>query len=256
LKVLIVDDEPLEREVLMDIVKKSDLGIVECIEVENGADAVEIMNKDCIDIVVMDIRMPVMDGITAAKLMKQDFPNLKIVFLTAYNEFDYALQTIKIGVEDFLLKPVRPEEFIQTLEKVTTNLETDSVDRKLPPQSNSMVDSVIEYIGEHLEDKLTLQQLADYVYLHPQYLSRLFKQEKGITITEFITMKRIEKSKSLLISTQESITDISEKCGFTDLNYFSRVFSKIEGVSPKKYRQYEQTLRKEKKNQHYFNKIM
>jgi two-component system, response regulator YesN len=69
-------------------------------------------------------------------------------------------------------------------------------------------------------------------------------------------MKRIEKSKSLLISTQESITDISEKCGFTDLNYFSRVFSKIEGVSPKKYRQYEQTLRKEKKNQHYFNKIM
>jgi two-component system, response regulator YesN len=256
LKVLIVDDEPLEREVLMDIAKKSDLGIVECIEAENGADAVETINKGCIDIVVMDIRMPVMDGITAAKLMKQDFPSLKIVFLTAYNEFDYALQTIKIGVEDFLLKPVRPEEFIQTLEKVTTNLETDSVDKKSPPQSNSMVDSVIEYIGEHLEDKLTLQQLADYVYLHPQYLSRLFKQEKGITITEFITMKRIEKSKSLLISTQESITDISEKCGFTDLNYFSRVFSKIEGVSPKKYRQYEQTLRKEKKNQHYFNKIM
>ncbi|MCQ6265901.1 response regulator [Fictibacillus sp. WQ 8-8] len=253
---MIVDDEPLEREVLLDVLSKSSIEFYRCLEAENGSEALEHLHHEWIDIVVMDLKMPVMNGIHAASLIKDQFPQVKIIILTAYNDFDYALKTIKIGVEDFLLKPVSPEEFLASLQKAIKTMDVSSLNEHKEENSNETILSVTRFIQHHLQDKLTLKQLAERVYFHPQYLSRLFKQETGRTITEYITLKRIEKSKELLVNSKTSITDISQQCGFTDINYFSRVFSKMEGVPPKKYRDYQEDLRKEKLNQPYFNKMI
>jgi two-component system, response regulator YesN len=255
MNVLIVDDEPLEREVLMDIVKRNNFRIKNCMTAENGAEAVQVVQKQSIDVVVLDIKMPVMDGIMAAKIMKQHHPDLKVIFLTAFNDFDYALQTIKIGVEDFLLKPVRPQEFMDALRKVTGKAEQQNKVANAGIASPHIIEIVTEFISEHLGEKLSLARIAEIVHLHPQYLGRLFKQEKDMTVSEFITMKRIEKAKKWLIHSDQTVTEIGEACGFADVNYFSKVFSKLEGVPPKKYRKYNQLVNAEKKN-HYFNKIM
>lgn len=256
MNLLIVDDEPLEREVLMDVVKKNHIGITHCLEAVNGASALEIVTSESIDIVVMDIKMPVMDGITAAKVMKERSPHLKVLFLTAYNEFDYALQTIKLGVVDYLLKPVRPDEFIQALKKVTGPTKDQTSEEIHQHQSNNIIETITTFIHDHVEEKLTLVQLSEVVHLHPQYVSRLFKQEMGMTLTDYITVRRIEKAKELLANSKKTIADISEQCGFTDPNYFTRVFKKLEGCPPKQYRENEQQLKREKVNRQYFNKIM
>lgn len=247
LNVLIVDDEPLEREVLMDVVRKSKLGITKCTEAVNGAAAVDIINNQKVDIVMMDIKMPIMNGLSAAQHIKKKYPNMKIVFLTAYNEFDYALQTIKIGAEDYLLKPARPEEVIQALSKVINKFNQIIGNEGYEIPANSIVEVITTYINGNLHEKLTLEQLAGYVHLHPQYLGRLFKQEMHVTITEYITRKRIEKSKELLECSQKTITEISEICGFSDSNYFTRVFRKMEGIPPKEYRKNKQLLKREKR---------
>ncbi|WP_158735623.1 response regulator [Alteribacillus sp. YIM 98480] len=256
MNLLIAEDEPLEREVIMEMVKRHNPGIKQCIEANNGASAVEIVSNESIDIVLMDIKMPILDGISAAKIMKQNTPQLKILFLTAYNDFDYALNTIKIGAEDFLLKPVRPEEFIEAIKKVIESMDETVTDMKDSVESNSVVEMITNYINVKLDHKITLEQVARYVHLHPQYVSRLFKQQTGMTITEFITVKRIEKSKEYLRNSQKAITEISQSCGFTDANYFTRVFRKMEGMPPKQFRKNEQALKKEKINRHYFNNIM
>ncbi|WP_054636585.1 response regulator [Thalassobacillus sp. C254] len=253
MNLLIVDDETLEREVLRDIVKKSNLNIGICLEAANGLTALEITKKNKIDLILMDIKMPILDGLSAAKMVKQIDPNIKIIFLTAYNEFDFALQTIKIGAEDFLLKPVRPKEVVESLQKVVTSAGNNGL---LEEQRSSVIEKINSYIKSNIDEKLTLEQLARVVHLHPQYISRLFKQEMGMTFTDFITKKRIEKSKELLVKSKKNITEISELCGFSDPNYFSRVFRKMEGEPPMQYRKNETLLRKEKLNKHYFNRIM
>ncbi|WP_354000721.1 response regulator transcription factor [Sporosarcina newyorkensis] len=252
MKLLIVDDEPLEREVLLDIVKKSNLGFIECLEAKNGLLAVDIASTTLIDVMLIDIKMPKMDGLTAAKLIKKMNPEIKIIFLTAFNEFDYALQTIKIGVEDYLLKPVRPEELVGSLTKVVES--TDIQEIETP--STEVIEQLITYIKGHLEDKLTLNELSQLVHLHPQYLSRLFKQKMDRSLTEYITSTRLEKSKELLVDSQYTITEISRLCGFSDSNYFTRVFRKQEGIPPSHYRKNEQLLKKERVKKTYIHSII
>ncbi|ARF18025.1 hypothetical protein SporoP17a_12515 [Sporosarcina ureae] len=237
---------------MLNIVKKSNLGFVECLEAKNGLLAVDIASTTTIDVLLIDIKMPKMDGLTAAKIIKKTNPHTKIIFLTAFNEFDYALQTIKIGVEDYLLKPVSPEELVQSLTKAVEI--TDMQDIEFA--STEVIEQLTTYIKGHLEEKLTLKELSRQVHLHPQYLSRLFKQEMNRPITEYITSARLEKSKELLLSTQYTITEIGQLCGFSDSNYFTRVFKKQEGMPPTQYRKNELLFRKEQIKKTYIHSII
>ncbi|HEY9577348.1 MAG TPA: response regulator, partial [Pseudobacillus sp.] len=88
MNLLIVDDEPLEREVLTMIINKGKLGIDRVVEAKNGMDAVQLATEKQIDLVLMDIEMPVMDGLTAARMIKKNLPDCRIIFLTANNEND------------------------------------------------------------------------------------------------------------------------------------------------------------------------
>lgn len=256
MNLLIVDDEPLEREVLMDIIQKANLGIQNCLEAINGSVAVDMVNNNGIDIVLMDIKMPVMDGIAAAKIMKKKNPNIKLLFLTAFNDFDYALQTIKLGIDDFLLKPVSPNEIIEALKKVIESMDPIITKESTSNQPIVIIRTLISYIKNHIQEKLTLEELSGLVHLHPQYISRLFKQEMNMTITEYITVERIEKSKKMLVETQNTMMEISIACGFSDSNYFTRVFRMREGIPPSQYRKNELLLKKERLHRQYFNKIM
>ncbi|WP_416054312.1 helix-turn-helix domain-containing protein [Fictibacillus sp. KU28468] len=95
----------------------------------------------------------------------------------------------------------------------------------------------MEYIENNLHLELNLDTLSSLVHLYGQYLSRLFKQETGCTITQYITVCRLEKAKKCFIYSSENAMEISEKCGFSDPNYFARVFKKYEGVTPTQYQQ-------------------
>ncbi len=125
-KLLIADDEPLERDTLEMFIKQSKLPIT-CIKVKNGKEAVnEVLNApnaEPIQIVFLDIQMPILSGLEAAEIIHLEKPDVIIVFLTAWGVFDLAQQAIRSGAQDYLVKPVKRETIIQVLQKMIEKLE-------------------------------------------------------------------------------------------------------------------------------------
>lgn len=241
---MIVDDEPLEREVLASMIKQYDFELSHIFEAQNGADAVHLATQEQIDVVIMDIKMPVMDGITAAEIIKKEVKDCRVLFLTAYDEFDYAIRSIKLKADDYILKPAHPDEIRQALQPLLPS--SARKDNHSPPASHEhpVVTKVVRYIEQHLNQNLTLDLLSGYVHLHPQYLCRLFKQGTGLTITQYVTNLRLQRAKHLIENTACSISEISVSCGFSDANYFARVFKKKEGITPTQYQQRVKTYKK------------
>ncbi len=101
---------------------------------------------------------------------------------------------------------------------------------------SDVVFKITNYIKKNCAEKLTLDSLAKEVYLSKSYLSSIFKQETGMSLTSYITKVRIEKSKKLLLEDCISLAIISSQCGFKDQSYFTKVFKKETGVSPKRFR--------------------
>lgn len=103
----------------------------------------------------------------------------------------------------------------------------------------------IQYINRNLGNRITLKQLGDECGRNPVYLSRLFKKECRITVSEFIRNRRVYEAKRYLSRTQESITAIALLTGFEDPNYFSRTFTRVTGISPTRYRRENSGLENE-----------
>lgn len=116
-KLVIVDDELTEIKFVRYVVTTFKLPFYICGEGETGEEAIELVRKNHADFVIMDINMPLMDGLIAASIIKREYPLTKIYLLTAYESFEYARQAVKVDVDDYLLKPIRPEQLVDVLKK-------------------------------------------------------------------------------------------------------------------------------------------
>lgn len=127
--ILIVDDERIERNGIIMLLKRLSInaGIVEA---ANGKEAYEYLCSDeaeHIDILLTDVKMPFMDGITLIKKLNEDNIKLKTIIFSGYNEFEYAKLAVKLGVKDYILKPVDPVEFENTIKKVCAELDEERI---------------------------------------------------------------------------------------------------------------------------------
>lgn len=101
---------------------------------------------------------------------------------------------------------------------------------------NDAVRKVMDYVKRNYAKKLTLEEIARNAYLSRAYLSSIFKEETGESLSSYINRVRIDKSRSLLLDPSISLVEVANRCGFEDQSYFTRVFKRITGVSPKRYR--------------------
>ena len=139
-------------------------------------------------------------------------------------------------------------QFLQNLQKITTMdtlchklqeiVETfsESMFNSIPSKNSEIIKKAMLYISENFNTPLTLEEVAAYVHLHPSYFSTLFKNSTGSSFKEYLNMVRIEESKRLLSNTDYSIIDIAVATGFEDQSYFSKVFKKYTGLTPKQFR--------------------
>lgn len=240
-KLMIVEDEPLERLALRKIILKLFYNITIVEDAKNGTEAVEKAKMLRPDIILMDIRMPETTGLEAQERIIKVLPNVRTIILTAYSEFDYAQKAIKYGVIDYLLKPVRPDDLKKSIdyaiESLTINTPVRAQNKNDDIMNKDILEKVLNYIEQYYCSELTLHTVAEFVHLNPQYLSRYFKNKMGVTFTEFVAKLRIEKAKQLFLKTNYPIHRIATELGFSDPAYFNKVFKKYEKQSPYKYKQ-------------------
>ena len=241
-KLMIADDEPLIRRGIKQLIDLSSLQIGEIHEASTGEEALKVFEEFKPEIVLMDINMPKIDGLSVAKKIKSINPDTKIAIITGYNYFDYAQTAIKIGVEDYILKPVTKSEIEALLVKVVSKLNEEKRQRELlalasEEDSSSGTQHFEKLILEQLTNpNLALGELAKQLGFSTNYLSLLIKKELGMSFQEYVTQQRIQRAKRLLLSTDMKIYEVALAVGIEDMNYFSYRFKSIVGVSPKSFR--------------------
>ena len=247
IKVLIVDDEKYVR---MGIKGDTDWSLIGCEvvgEASNGEEALEVAEATRPDLVISDIRMPKMDGIKLAEKLLDKYPDTKIIFLTAYSEFEYARQAVRLGVSDYLLKPFQDGELegaIQRLLHLHPNAPAE--DKELEKEliclkskdaiENKYVQLAVEYIEKHYsESDFSVGKLAESLSVSEGHISRLFKSETDTSINNYLTKYRIRKSMDYLKDINVKIYEVTDKVGYQDIAYFSNTFKKLVGKSPSDY---------------------
>src|SRR5690625_3611429 len=149
IKMLIVDDEPIICKGLSKTIPWCDLGIDVVGTAYDGKQALSFMHKESVDIVLTDVYMPEMDGLELSEHLSKNFPNTKIIMLSGYDEFEYARQAVRLGVEDYLLKPVDIDELVGLVEKI----------------KQTIIDHQIK-IQKHKQE-LIMQQMLHYLFGSP-----------------------------------------------------------------------------------------
>jgi two-component system, response regulator YesN len=170
LKLMIVDDENLFREALIKTIPWNDLGFEVCCEAENGFDALEKIAEFKPDIALVDINMPMMDGIELAAEIKESGLDVRVIIITGYNEFSYARQAIEVGVENYLLKPIDEDQLIKVL---------NSVKKKIDIKIDELKKQVIVY--KPLLKEMLLNSLLQG--------TRLFAEKELITLKKSLTIE-------------------------------------------------------------------
>lgn len=242
-KVLLVEDEPVIREGLKTMIERLTTGFTVKAEAQNGKEALRLLHSEMPDLIVTDIRMREMDGLSMIGKIREMYEDLPIIIISGYGDFQYAQKALKFGVSDYLLKPIDRVELVATFDKVRKLLDLknqDDGDRaqvgKQAGEERQLIRKVKAFIQNHTDGDLRLQTLADYVHLHPIYLSKLFKTETGENFSDYVTRIRMKRAKQLLRETNLKVYDISRLAGYQSPKHFMMVFKKEVGMTPRQYR--------------------
>lgn len=250
-RVLVVDDEPIERMMLAKTLQKAVGDSCSIFEARNGREALEVFEQEDIQIAILDIEMPGINGLEAARIMREKKESCVIIFITAFDEFSYAKQAISVRAIDYILKPYESKEVIYAVEegkrlidkynKVLKTKDTvevvDGVEEKIGDVRLSLAKETIDtYIKTHYMDDISMHDLACVMNYSDAHFCKLFKQCFKENFTAYLTEYRINIAKKMLEDPRWNIKDIGTASGYVDSNYFARVFKRVAGCTPTEYR--------------------
>lgn len=229
-KLIIVEDERIIREGLVSF--EWDTIRVEVVAAfDNGLSALEFLKENAVDIALVDMRMPIMDGIELIKCIRKECFQISIVCLSGYSDYEYLRECMQLGVKDYLLKPTKKQELFLTISRLVKEKEQDDI-----KSQNYVIAKALEYIEQNYEHPIKLTDVAEYVCLSTVYFSRVFKQRMGVGFVEYLTDFRIEKAILLMKDPTIKINMIAEQVGFFSSRYFAETFKNRKGMTPSEYR--------------------
>ena len=236
LQVVLVDDEIMIRE---GFKRLFDWASHDCEVVGEAADGMEALAQiDHLqpDIVIMDINIPIINGLKVIQTSRMKYPDMAFIIVSGYDDFSYCREALRMRITDYILKPVNYEEFGSCIDRLKIALYEKRKTEEQDAQEERTITGIIRYLQEHLDKEISLNILADEFHLSSQYISQLFKSEIGVNFLAYLTSIRMERAKKLLLATSLSIGEISEKCGYADYRVFTKAFKKEEGSTPSQYR--------------------
>ncbi|WP_079410185.1 response regulator transcription factor [Paenibacillus ferrarius] len=351
MKVVIIDDEFWTRDSIRRLGDWTRFGITQIEEAEDGLKGLNIIQDILPEIVITDMKMRGMGGIELLQKLTEDYPFVRKIVVSGYEDFSYTKQAILSRVDEYILKPINPEELNQGLEKAIRELRisrglhaVQPLDKEIlkvittykqiiartfqelhlediqgrflelgrqleeqgalqPGINNSLykqfmllleeqasmagaditfmlpihtgaffvtdntpimqwievlssayaavleelilrrksksridIEDIRQFIERSFAEPITLESIANRFFISKEHLSRTFKQETGSTVMDYIIFKRMEKAKLLLQDPSVSIKSAAEAVGYSDLNYFHRIFKKMTGNTPAQLR--------------------
>lgn len=335
-RVIVVDDELVIRSGITHFINSEMKDFDVLNSFSDGAEAIDYLKTNDIDLVISDIKMTHVSGIELAKYIFENRPSIKVILLSGYREFEYARSAIQYGVKYYILKPTNFTEFKDVLANMKSELDQDKsrkdqvlfMDKIKLLYSNILsnkkteaqdillsvfedvkdcpiskirqyfydlfeiifdkfnlylkiqitaekfnlnqllslesvkevkgsaldilekvfhlllveeeapnvflLQDIKEYIQEHLQEDISLQDVADKMFFSTVYFSRFFKKQTGETFSNYLLRVRMEQAVKLL-RTNKKVTEISEACGYHDPSYFTRIFKEYYNYTPKDY---------------------
>ena len=261
MKVLLVEDEVLTREGLLMSIPWEELGIREIFTAEDGEEGLKTAGVHEPDIVMTDVRMPRMDGITMAFEIRKKNKKCRFIFISGYCDKDYLKSAIHLSAVNYIEKPIEIEEVVaalkQAMKQITEQRRQEEIETEYRKQFRGLLEEIPEddlipadwHTSMHQADKierfiqenlgncdLSLTMLEDRFQLSKQYMCWLFKREKKMTINQCIIQRRIAWAKEFMRRNPNvKIKDVADRAGFSDSNYFIKIFKKYENVTPAEY---------------------
>ena len=235
MNLLFVDDEPLLIKDLSERVNREKLGIGDIWLAYNVSEARHVLETENVDLIICDIEMPGENGFDLLNWAAEYFPSVKSLIVTSYPVFHYAQQALRLGCLDFLPKPIRGDELDKAIARAFQLMGRTPIRDEYASMSR-LVRQAALFIRDHRTTEISRQHVADHVFLSPDHLDKLFRQELGLSVTQYIIQKRIDFAKKLLKESDLSISEVAERAGYNSQSNFAYAFKQAVGVSPRSYR--------------------
>lgn len=250
MKLLIVDDEIFAIQGIMDGVNWDVLAYDEVLQANSYAQAVELLSRKAVEVVLCDIEMPDESGLELIAWINEHLPETECIILSCHDEFDFARQAVQLRCLDYILKPARYDFLTEVLGKAVSTvrrkshqammenygkLYIDTIAQPHTEDSIDVVEQVADYISHHLAEELSVKTLANMVYVSPDHLTRSFKKRYHQTVSDYILKKRMELAGELLKKPGMTVTMVSDRVGFGNYSYFTEQFKRYYKMTPREY---------------------
>lgn len=244
-RIIVAEDEELLLNNLIQKIEQTGLNFTVIAKAQTGTLALELVKEHNPDVLITDIKMPVMTGIELLEQVHQQFPNIRTMIISGFSDFEYAKKAISFRVESYLLKPIDSDELLEALLEIQTGLELENAsynsifNESLSANTPQQIAHVLrEYLVHNYSKEINLNSIALNLNYSPSYLTKIFSQIYDTTPNKYIISLKIQQAQNLLIHNPElSIRQIGEIIGYPDQGYFSRIFKKQTGLSPYEYRE-------------------
>lgn len=252
--VIIAEDEKYTRMGIQDILYKEYGNAIEITECRNGAEALSALESRQADIVVTDIRMPKLDGLGLMQEIKKRKLHARIIVLSGYEDFNYAVEAVRCGAVEYLLKPVRKQQLIKIFNEIfedmknqgEQNIQKEDFIRKATSEQAKQPEEVsydapeitmaARFINGNYGKDLNLAVVANLAGLNYNYFSGLFKKQTGMPFHDYLKRVRMEKARELLKNRRLRIAEIGRMTGYCNEKHFMKDFKAYTGVTPTQYR--------------------
>lgn len=244
IRTLIIDDEAPARKAIVALGKWTEYTLEKPAIAYNGREGLQVMRELKPEIVVVDMNMPIMNGIDFLQLARQEFPKVKYIVVSGYDDFEYAHAAIRSGAIDYLLKPIMEKDLNEALLKaarlVLNQPNFMGKASEICREENIAIDQIVEMIKEYVDknfcEEISVHMFSERYYFTKEYLSKAFKKKYNIGIYEYALSLRMNRAKELLQNYDIPIKEVGERLAYSNSNYFSKAFKNFYGISPKEFR--------------------
>lgn len=248
-RILLADDDSAMRFIYSKMTVWNECGFKIDAEVSNGKDALEMLEKEKFDLVITDIRMPFVDGIELLREIKKREIDVCVIFISSYDEFEYARQGLILGAFDYILKPVDEKKLKEALMRTNSYLSeraeniplAQNVEAALrfvgrKADESGFIKQVCEYFSENSGRIVSMDEMAEHLNFNKDYFGKLFKQQMGVSFSRFSSVLKVEYAKELIATGNYKTYQLSEMLGYSSTDYFTKIFKEITGKTPSEFK--------------------